>query len=106
MITLLIVNIKGDFGAKAKRKPTDELAAGCVAGGQRDSTKVSAGLRADGPGATDNTYDALDIKRLALAQMSPKITDRRAGWGAVCLFSLCRRIEESAIEIENRENEN
>lgn len=68
---------------------------------------MSAGLRAYGPGATDNTYGALDIERLALAQMSPKITDKRAGGvGFVCFhFADESKKVQSKLKIDKRKIE-
>lgn len=48
---------------------------------------VSAGLRLAFGGVTDDTCDALDIKRIALAPMSSEINDEPGERGFVCLFS-------------------
>lgn len=37
-------------------------------------------------GVTDDTYDALDMKRIAMAPMSPKINDEQGEWGLFICF--------------------
>lgn len=59
-------------------------------------------------GVTDDTCDALDIKRIALAPMSSEINDEPGEWGFVCLFSPFADREskvQSKLKIDKRKKE-